>query len=227
MPAEGSRFRRFPNGDVEKWDIPPVDSTRSRVFHNENRQGGDETGEEIPIPTAQDIEQWRQQARDEGYREGRQQAEQETAQLRKQLLQLIEFFDRPLQALNDEVEQQLALLAVTLAQQLVRREIRADPGALVGVIREAAQLLPANARKIRISLNPEDAELVRNTLQLDEHDDEQSWKLVEDPLVTRGGCVIKADQSVINATLENRLQALAASVLGGDRVEDQVERNAD
>jgi flagellar assembly protein FliH len=227
MPADDSRIRRFPNGDVEKWDIPPVDSTRSRVFHNETRQGSDETGEEIPIPTAQDIEQWRQQARDEGYREGRQQAEQETAQLRKQLLQLIEFFDRPLQALNDEVEQQLALLAVTLAQQLVRREIRADPGALVGVIREAAQLLPANARKIRISLNPEDAELVRNTLQLDEHDDEQSWKLVEDPLVTRGGCIIKADQSVINASLENRLQALAASVLGGDRVEDQNERTPD
>jgi flagellar assembly protein FliH len=81
-------------------------------------------------------------------------------------------------------------------------------------------MLPANSRKIRIVLNPEDAELVRSTLQLDEHDEDLNWKLIDDPMISRGGCEIRSDSSVINATLENRLQALAASVLGGDRLED-------
>ncbi len=62
--------------------------------------------------------------------------------------------------------------------------------------------------------------MVKSALQLD-NDEEQSWKLIEDPMITRGGCEIKADRSVINATLENRLQALAASILGGERSEDQ------
>ena len=73
-------------------------------------------------------------------------------------------------------------------------------------------MLPASTRKVSIYLHPEDAELVRNTLQLDQHEEEQTWKLYEDATITRGGCQIKADKSVINATLERRLQALAASV---------------
>ncbi|NNE64717.1 MAG: flagellar assembly protein FliH, partial [Gammaproteobacteria bacterium] len=51
-------------------------------------------------------------------------------------------------------------------------------------------------------------------------DEEQSWKLVEDPIITRGGCEIKTETSVINATLENRLSELAAAVLGGERARD-------
>jgi len=49
---------------------------------------------------------------------------------------------------------------------------------------------------------------------------------MEDPMITRGGCEIKSDQSTINATLENRLQALAASVLGGERIEDRQQDDA-
>ena len=137
------------------------------------------------------------------------------------------FFEHPLQSLNEEVEQQLNQLVVTLAQQLVRREIKAEPGEIIGLIREAVQLLPASARRISIFLNPEDAELVRKTLQLDKNEDEQSWRLIEDPMITRGGCEIKSDKSVISATLENRLQALAATVLGGERAEDQENEQPD
>jgi flagellar assembly protein FliH len=50
--------------------------------------------------------------------------------------------------------------------------------------------------------------------------EEHSWKLIEDPMITRGGCEVSAPPSTINATLENRLSALAASVLGGEREQD-------
>ena len=39
-------------------------------------------------------------------------------------------------------------------------------------------------------------------------------------MITRGGCEVKAPPSAINATLESRLSALAASVLGGEREQD-------
>jgi flagellar assembly protein FliH len=142
----------------------------------------------------------------------------------EQLKQLIDHFAHPLQSLNDEIEQQLKLLPVTLAQQLVRREIRQEPGEIIALIRESLPLLPAASRKIRIYLHPEDAELVRNALQLDDIEDQENWKLIEDPMISRGGCEIKSEKSVINATLENRLQSLAASVLGGERINDQQER---
>lgn len=214
---------------AEKWKLPSMDSTTAGVFRHEDNDQSDarKKDEKTCIPTADDIEQWHKQAHEEGYQQGLQQAQTEIAEIKGRLETIINFFEHPLQSLNDEVEQQLKLLAVTMAQQLVRREIKAEPGEIIGLIRDSVQLLPASSRNIRIFLNPDDAELLRNTLQLDEHEEEQSWKLVEDPMITRGGCEIKSDKSVINATLENRLQSLAASILGGERIEDQLDAGTD
>lgn len=206
-----------------------MDSSSAGVFRHEDGEQTDvhKNDDKARIPTADDIEKWHKQAQDEGYQQGMQQAQSEIAEIKQRLESIINFFEHPLQSLNDEVEQQLNLLAVSMAQQLVRREIKAEPGEIIGLIRESVQLLPASSRNIRIYLNPEDAELVRSTLQLDEHEEDQSWKLMEDPMITRGGCEIKSDKSVINATLENRLQSLAASVLGGERIEDQADAGTD
>ncbi len=221
MSSSSGKFRHFSEMPVEKWNLPSVDSSATQVFHDENKPRPDDESDKPDIPTAEEIERWHQQAHEEGYQEGLKKAKQENDQLRQRLLSLINFFEAPLQSLNEEVEQQLSLLAVTLAQQLVRREIRAEPGEIIGVIRESIPLLPANSRKIKISLHPEDAALLRKTLQLDENEEEQSWKIIENRMITRGGCEITADKSVINATLENRLQSLAASILGGEREEDK------
>lgn len=221
MSTSNGKFRNISESVVEKWNLPSVDSASSQIFRDKNKPRPEPEAENTNIPTAEEIENWHLQAQEEGYQEGLKKAQQENDQLKQRLLSLINFFESPLQSLNEEVEQQLSLLAVTLAQQLVRREIRAEPGEIIGVIRESVQLLPANSRQIKISLHPDDAALVRKTLQLDENEEEQSWKILENRMISRGGCEITADKSVINATLENRLQSLAASVLGGERQEDK------
>ena len=199
--------------EVEKWRAPVMESDPSRVirYREEN---------EASIPTARDIDQWRAQAEEEGFQQGLLRAQQQAQELQQRLLQLIEFFEHPLQALNEDIEHQLTQLAVTLAQQLVRRELKLEPGEIIGLIRDSVQLLPGNTRNISIKLHPEDARLVRNALSMESGNEEHSWKLIEDPMITRGGCEVSAPPSSINATLENRLSALAASVLGGEREQD-------
>lgn len=198
---------------VEKWQAPVMEADPSRVLRHREEN-------ESSIPTVDDIEQWRQQAEEEGFQQGLVRAQQEAEELQQRLLQLIEFFEHPLQSLNEDIEHQLTHLAVTLAQQLVRRELKVEPGEIIGLIRDSVQLLPGNTRNISILLHPEDARLVRNALSLETSDEEHSWKLVEDPMITRGGCQISSPPSSINATLENRLSELAASVLGGEREQD-------
>ncbi len=227
MGFDSPKIVKVDQENVEKWSPPSMTGITDSIFKPEQDGTDNAAPDAGAIPTAEEIEKWHKEAHQEGYQQGLMQAQQETAELRQRLLELINFFENPLQALNEEVEQQISLLAVTLAQQLVRREIRAESGEIIGLIRDSVQLLPASSRKIRIYLHPEDAELVRNTLKLDEHEDEQSWKLIEDPMITRGGCEIKSDSSVINATLENRLQSLAASVLGDERLEDKNESAID
>ena len=199
--------------EVEKWHAPIMDADPSRVVRYREQH-------EASIPTANDIDQWRVQAEEEGYQQGLVRAQQEARELQQQLLHLIDFFEHPLQALNEDIEHQLTQLAVTLAQQLVRRELKVEPGEIIGLIRDSVKLLPGIQRNISIVLHPQDAQLVRNALSIGTSDEEHNWKLVEDPMITRGGCEINAPPSAINATLENRLSELAASVLGGEREQD-------
>jgi flagellar assembly protein FliH len=201
------------DSEVEKWQAPAMDGDPSQVLRYREKH-------EASIPTAGDIDQWRCEAEEEGFQQGLIRAQQQTEDLQSQLLQLIDFFEHPLQALNEDIEQQLTQLAVTLAQQLVRRELKLEPGEIIGLIRDSVQLLPGVSRNISILLHPEDARLVRNALSMDDSEEEHIWKLIEDPMITRGGCEITAGASTINATLENRLSALAASVLGGERERD-------
>lgn len=204
---------------AQRWQVPVMQVDPNRVVRSHGVESNLENAAPS-IPTAEEIERWREDAEAEGFADGLKKAEAEMEPLKLRLRNLIDFLAHPLHALNEEVEHQLTQLAVSLAQQLVRRELRIEPGEIIGLIRDSVKLLPANARKITILINPEDASLVRSALSIDPNDDEQSWKLVEDPMTTRGGCEIKTETSVVNATLENRLSELAASVLGGDREQD-------
>lgn len=205
---------------AEKWQVPNMIADPNQVIRNRKSEAEPESETSAGIPTAEEIEQWRKDAEAEGYQEGLKIAAEEAKPTQQRMLELIDFFEHPLKSLNEEIEQQLTQVAVTLAQHLVRRELKLEPGEVIGLIRDSVQLLPGNARGIRIYLHPEDASLVRNALSIEADNEEHSWKLIEDPMITRGGCQIKSDSSSINATLENRLSALAASALGGKREED-------
>ena len=59
---------------------------------------------------------------------------------------------------------------------------------------------------------------MRNALSLGE--DEKSWRLEEDLLLSRGDCRVETESSYIDATVEARLSAIAANMLGDERRND-------
>jgi flagellar assembly protein FliH len=122
---------------------------------------------------------------------------------------------RPLARMDGEVEAQLVTLAVSIARQLLRRELRIDPSQVVAVVRETVALLPAAAREVRVRLHPEDAALVREKLATPQA--EQAWSIVEDPVLARGDCRVAAESAQIDARLESRLAAVIATVMGDER----------
>lgn len=172
--------------------------------------------------TARQIEELHAQAREDGFAQGRREGleagRKEILARVHELEGLMQALGRPLEQVDDQVEQELVHLALAVARQLVRRELRTDPGQVLAVVREAMAALPIAARNVRLHLHPEDAALIRDTLSLSEV--EQGWKVVEDPLLTRGGCKVSSDSSQIDATVERRLQAVIASTLGGERQGD-------
>lgn len=193
------------------WRVPEVDAGGRGVV----RAGA--------LPTAGGLERLQKQAYEEGYarglEEGRTAGAAEVAARAQRLDALLAALARPFEELDEQVEQELVRLALAIAQQLVRREIKADPGQIVAIAREALAALPVGARAVRLHLHPEDAQLVAEVLSLGEG--QRPWELVEDPVLTRGGCRVVTESSRIDATVEARLAALAAAVLGGQREGDR------
>lgn len=173
--------------------------------------------------TAAQIEQVQQQAYDEAYAaglaEGRAAGLEQAKHKAQEFDRLLQALCRPFEELDEQVEQELVTLSISLVRQLVRRELRADPGQVIAVVREAMGLLPVASRNIRVHLHPEDAALVREALSVS--DDERSWAIVEDPVLSRGGCKVTTDYSQVDASLETRLVQFFAQVFGGQRGSDR------
>ena len=153
--------------------------------------------------------------RQEGLTAGRTEVRAEADRFRQLMLAL----SRPLEQVDDKVERLLVVLAMTVARQLVRRELKSEPGDVVAAVREALAALPADSREIQVHLHPEDAELVRGALDLNSNS-AGPWEIVEDTALSRGGCRVVAEDSRIDATVESRLAATIAGVLGGERRQD-------
>jgi flagellar assembly protein FliH len=171
--------------------------------------------------TAIEREAWQQghaEGREAGLAAAREEARAVGAELEQRVQQLqaiLDFMTRPLADLDQQVQRQLAQLAGVIARHVVRRELKTQPDEIVAVVRETVALLPVGARTVRVHLHPQDAELVRSRLA--GGSGERAWSLVEDPMLARGGCRVSSDSSSIDATLEQRLGAVIAVVLGDER----------
>tara|TARA_R110002072_G_scaffold14582_8_gene60158 strand:+ start:11173 stop:11859 length:687 start_codon:yes stop_codon:yes gene_type:complete len=161
----------------------------------------------------------RKEGRSQGYKEGRDQAELESQELFQKLRDILNSLADPISLLDDEIENSIAELTLSIARQLVRREIKTEPGEIVAVVREAVRALPLSARKPTIYLHPEDIQLVRNALSVGE--DEKSYRFEEDLLLTRGDCRVETESSNIDASIEARLSAIAINMLGDERQHDE------
>jgi len=155
-------------------------------------------------------EAWRQ-----GYEEGVQAGADEVGERAARLQSLLGALCKPFEELDDEVEQQVLRLVTLAVRQLLRRELQSDPGHVIGVVRDTLRMLPVASRSIEVQLHPEDAALVREALTVTE--EERPWRLTEDPLVTRGGCLVKAEKSRIDATIESRLNRTLAGLIEDER----------
>ncbi len=198
---------------AERWSLPAVDGPI--VGQRRDTRTRDALASRIS-------EAARQAELDRGYQEGvaagRAELQTQNDALAARVARLDEILGRmaqPLAALDQEVEQQLVLLALAVGKQLARRELKADPGQIAALIREAVGRLPAAAREVRVHLHPEDAAAICERLAT--AGQERAWTVVEDPTLTRGGCLVRSENSQIDARVESRVHAIVGSMLGEER----------
>ncbi len=177
--------------------------------------------ENAPLPTP---DEWRgkiAEARGAGYQDGYRDGlvalesfkQSHVAQASTQLGQLVESFDAQLLALERQMAQSLARSAVLLAQRVVRSELSTRPEHVAKLAEEAVGAVLLSARQILVRVHPEDHEFV--ALGAQDVLKARGARLVVDPSIQRGGCIVDSDSGSIDAAIATRW-AQAAAMLGAD-----------
>jgi flagellar assembly protein FliH len=198
---------------VERWALPDVAGPVISRTREEKK----------PVDnTVELLRQALQESEARGYQAGLEKAQAESqmtldalAAKVAQLDSVLQLLGAPLAELDAEVEKELLNLTLAVGKQLARRELRVDPTQVIGIIRESLSQLPASARDVRVHLHPEDAATVRERLAEPSRD--RAWKIVEDPTLSRGGCMIRTEHSQLDARLDSRIATVIANALGDER----------
>lgn len=185
-----------------RWDVPAIDGGGGKGYMTAGRL------EDIQKEAYN--EAWHK-----GHGDGVLAGEAAVKERVERLDELLNALARPFDILDEQIEKQLVELAMSTVRQLFRREIAQNPSHVIGVVREAIQLLPAASREVRVNLHPDDAAIVRENLAPAEG--EPAWAIVEDPLMAKGGCVVTTDNSQVDASAEARLNTLIRRIAGDER----------
>jgi flagellar assembly protein FliH len=135
------------------------------------------------------------------------------AQMASQLGPLLHSFDTQIDALEQQMAQAVARTAVLLAQRVVRAEIETRPEHVVEAATQAVNAVLQSARHIRVLVHPQDHALVAAGAA--EALEARGARLLAQPGIERGGCLIESDLGQIDARIATRWRQ-AATVLGSE-----------
>jgi flagellar assembly protein FliH len=157
-------------------------------------------------------------ARQEGYRDGHRDGtvalerfkQEYSAQVSAQLSSLLESLSAQMEDLQQDMARALALSATHLARQAVRSELQTRPELVARVASEALESLLLSARHITLRVHPEDFILVSQGAA--EMLSARGARVISDPSMTRGGCMVESDIGLIDGSIESRWRRALASI---------------
>ena len=170
---------------------------------------------------AKGLEEGKLEGLQQGHAAGLEQGEAEGLALGQSIIEeqasqwqsLINQLTRPLQQADQQVEQQLLWLAMTLAKVLIRHEVHTSADLLLGSLKEAIKQLPCAAEGVTIELHPDDLALVLKAYGGEEECQKRGWTLVAEPSLQRGDLQLLSRTSSIDLILEQRIEQLLRNFL--------------
>ncbi len=149
---------------------------------------------------------------EQGKRDGEELGRRQYEATAQKLADVIEGVREQGRLLLDKYEAQLVQLVLEVARQIVHREVETDPDTVVRCIKAAMELVVEGSR-LSVHLNPKDAEIVGEEIQLELNaPGRHPVEIRPDPKVERGGCLLETEFGLVDATLGSRWQAVVQSI---------------
>lgn len=148
---------------------------------------------------------------EKGYADGMQQGEREVNDILSRLNSILALLHEPIAAQHEELEKVLYDLLTHLVTLITRQELSIDSSVVTQIIQDSLAALPRNSERIRVFVNPDDYDLAHEqaSRQID------PWQVFSDDNVARGGCRVETLSSLIDSSVESRLEDLLQQVVAG------------
>ncbi|GJM11664.1 MAG: hypothetical protein DHS20C12_00670 [Pseudohongiella sp.] len=151
------------------------------------------------------------EARSEGYAAGMEAAKLETEANRQMINAYLKALSQPFEEQNSQLAESIAFLAGKIAKNLVEKELCTNQESFLTIVQTAVNALGNSAKEIKVHLNPQSAEFVRE--QISNDDDKAGWEILDDPSIGIGDCKVSCDNSTVDSDLDDRINLIIAQFL--------------
>ena len=235
VPPRGAPQSRFiPREELENfatWRPGSFGGTPTPSPHPADRPENKVHAAPPPPPPPPTEAEWLaevQHARESGYQDGYRdgqvalEAFKETfaRQMAAQFGALLANLDGQWNGLEEQMALAVTRTAVLLARQVVRHELDTRPAIVAKVAQEAVNAIVLSARHLRVRLHPSDLQHVLDGAG--EALKARDARLVADPEIEPGGCIVDSDLGQVDARIGTRWAA-AAAVFGREDTWDAPE----
>ena len=118
---------------------------------------------------------------------------------------LLDSIQEPVANIEQALEKELVLLAVSLAKGVIRSEVKTNTDLIFQALSEGLKALPIQEKHYQIHLHPDDIELVNNHFSPEEIT-KHRWDFIESPKLSAGGCEIVTQSNAVDITIERRVK---------------------
>ncbi len=160
----------------------------------------------------QDAASIKEAAKQDGYKAGIIQAQQEIELFKTALNEFFNYKDK----VFDSVSVCILDIAVEIAKKIINKEIENDSHAIISIIRNAVEEVNKTENKITLKVMPKDVEIVKDSLPEIFTDGTYEAKItvIPDNAIKEGGVIIETSNGIIDATIESQMEIMKQALKG-------------
>ncbi|MHB9093033.1 MAG: FliH/SctL family protein [Eubacteriales bacterium] len=155
-----------------------------------------------------------QQGWQDGYEHGLRSAEQEYFNKIEEAQNLVEKAHKERQEVIVGSEDEIVQLAIAVARKVIGHELAANPDTIVDIVKRAIQKV-TDREELTIRVNPDNLDCAINSQ--DEITQSvkgvRKLKILSDPTVSLGGCVVESPNGTVDARMERQLSEIEQALM--------------
>ena len=167
----------------------------------------------------QEAQSIKEAARQEGYKEGINNAAVDINNLKSKLSEFYNYKD----VVFGKVSECIYDISVEIAKKIINKQIETDKSSLLSIIKTAVKEVNKTEEKITLKVMPKDVEIVRDNLPeiFSDNSFEAKISVIPDGNIKEGGVIIETSNGIIDATIETQIAIIEKALKTGTENQEQ------